>query len=148
MNRRLDVPELRRNLSLLLLVGLVLLGGRALPAESPEDAAQASAEAWLKLVDAGQYDASWKQAAKLFRGAITVEKWKEALNGVRDPLGSVVSRKVKSRQYAETLPGAPDGRYVVLQFETVFENKASAIETVTPMVDPDGVWRVSGYFIK
>jgi hypothetical protein len=30
----------------------------------------------------------------------------------------------------------------------VFENKAAAVETVTPMADPDGAWRVSGYFIR
>ena len=46
------------------------------------------------------------------------------------------------------MPGAPDGRYVVVQYDTVFENKASAVETVTPMADPDGVWRVAGYFIR
>lgn len=46
------------------------------------------------------------------------------------------------------LPGAPDGEYAVIQFETSFANKKSAIETVTPMKDPDGKWRVSGYFIK
>ena len=28
------------------------------------------------------------------------------------------------------------------------ENKKSGIETVTPMLDNDGQWRVSGYFIK
>lgn len=27
-------------------------------------------------------------------------------------------------------------------------NKKSAIETVTPMMDKDGKWRVSGYYIK
>ena len=32
--------------------------------------------------------------------------------------------------------------------KTVFEKKASAVETITPMLDPDGVWRVSGYFIR
>lgn len=26
--------------------------------------------------------------------------------------------------------------------------KASAVETVIPMADPDGVWRVSGYAIR
>jgi hypothetical protein len=46
------------------------------------------------------------------------------------------------------LPGAPEGRYVVIQYETVFENKASAVETITPMLDPDGAWRVSGYLIR
>ena len=29
------------------------------------------------------------------------------------------------------LPGAPDGEYVVIQFETAFQNKARAVETVT-----------------
>ena len=29
-----------------------------------------------------------------------------------------------------------------------FENKASAVETVTPMLDTDGIWRISGYYIK
>jgi hypothetical protein len=28
------------------------------------------------------------------------------------------------------------------------KNKRSAVETITPMRDPDGQWRVSGYFIK
>jgi hypothetical protein len=37
---------------------------------------------------------------------------------------------------------------VVITFETAFENKASAVETVTPMLEKDGKWRVSGYFIK
>jgi len=60
----------------------------------------------------------------------------------------LVSRKVKSRQLVDKLPGAPDGKYVVIQYDTVFAGKASAVETVTPMLDRDGTWRVSGYFIK
>ncbi|MEW6584469.1 MAG: DUF4019 domain-containing protein, partial [Nitrospirota bacterium] len=54
---------------------------------------------------------------------------------------------VKSKKYATSLPGAPDGEYVVIEFETSFENKKSAVETVTPMMD-SGKWRVSGYYIK
>jgi hypothetical protein len=45
-------------------------------------------------------------------------------------------------------PGAPDGKYVVIRYETSFRNKKAATETVTPMLDADGRWRVSGYFIK
>ena len=118
------------------------------PAEKPEDAAQAAADSWLKLVDEGDYEASWEQTAALFKGAVTKEQWKQAAGGVRAPLGKLESRKVKSRVYTEQLAGAPDGKYVVIEFETVFEKKTSAVETVTPMLDPDGVWRVSGYFIR
>ena len=69
-------------------------------------------------------------------------------SGGTGPLGKLISRKFKSATYATSLPGAPDGHYVVIQFNTSFENKKSGIETVTPMMDKDGMWRVSGYYIK
>ena len=131
-----------------LLAATLLLAPSAGAGAKPEDDAEAAAKTWLELVDGGSYEASWDQAAKLFQGAITKEQWKQTAGGVRAPLGPVVSRKVKSRKYAEKLPGAPDGKYVVIQFDTVFQNKSSAVETVTPMLDPDGVWRVSGYFVR
>ena len=116
--------------------------------DKPEDAAQNAAESWLKLVDDGHYAASWEQAAKLFKGVVRQADWEHMAGGVRSPLGRLVSRKLKSREYTEKMPGAPDGKYVIIQYDTVFENKASAVETVTPMLDPDNAWRVSGYFIR
>jgi hypothetical protein len=70
------------------------------------------------------------------------------MQAFRKPLGRTISRKLKNKTYATSLPGAPDGEYVVIQYQTRFEHKASAIETITPMLDEDGKWRVSGYFIK
>lgn len=125
-----------------------VLAAPARAADTAEDLAQRAAESWLKLTDAGEAGPSWDQAAKLFKGAVTKEQWTQALAGVRPPLGKVISRKVTSRQYSEKVAGAPDGKYVTIQYETVFEHKASAVETITPMLDPDGVWRVSGYFIR
>lgn len=117
-------------------------------AETPEKEAVEAAEAWLALVDSGDFAKSWDTAAAYFRGALTKEKWEQTLEGVRPPFGKVLSRKVKHTQYATSLPGAPDGEYVVIQFETSFANKSDAVETVTPMKDEDGKWRVSGYFIR
>jgi len=121
----------------------------AVQADRPaEEAAVAASQAWLSLVDQGNYSGSWEEAAEYFRAAVTVEQWKRSMVAFRSPLGRVVSRKLKSTYYTSTLPGAPDGEYVVIQFETSFENKKSVIETVTPMLDTDGKWRVSGYYIK
>jgi hypothetical protein len=110
--------------------------------------ALAATKNWLAMIDKGEYAASWKEAAEYFKTAVTEEKWVQSLRAVRDPLGKLISRKVKSATYKTSLPGAPDGQYVVIQFSTSFANKKSAIETVTPMLDKDGKWRVSGYFIK
>ncbi len=113
-----------------------------------EAAAVAAAKTWLALIDNAEYSESWETAASYFKGAITKERWQQSLTAVRKPLGALVSRDLKSKTYAQSLPGAPDGEYVVIQFNTSFENKKSAIETVTPMLDTDGIWRVSGYYIK
>jgi hypothetical protein len=57
-------------------------------------------------------------------------------------------KTLSSKTYMTSLPGAPDGEYVVIKFETSFQNKKSAVETITPMREKDGKWRVSGYYIK
>jgi len=107
-----------------------------------------AAGGWLKLVDNGDYKQSWQQASTIFRNAVTDDQWAHQVGAVRKPLGALVSRKLKSAQYATSLPGAPDGKYVVIQYDSSFQNKSSAVETVTPMLDKDGQWRVSGYYIK
>jgi len=127
---------------------LALAVGAAAHAGETEDQAVEAAKEWLALVDAGEYADSWTEAAEFFRNAVTQAQWEQAVEGVRRPLGAMESRKLKSALYTTTLPGAPDGQYVVIQFTTTFEHKASAIETVTPMKDTDGTWRVSGYFVK
>ncbi|MGD1213621.1 MAG: DUF4019 domain-containing protein [Terriglobales bacterium] len=116
--------------------------------QKAEELAQQSSDTWLALVDSGKYADSWQEASQIFKAAVTKEQWQNALRGSRDPLGKMLSRKLKSAAYKRTLPGAPDGEYVVIQYESSFEHKQSAVETVTPMLDKDGKWRVSGYFIK
>lgn len=110
--------------------------------------AQKAAESWLALTDAGAYSRSWDEAAALFQAAITKASWTAAVQSARSPLGSVKARKLKSALFTHTLPGAPDGEYVVIQFESKFEHKANAIETVTPLREKDGSWKVYGYYIK
>lgn len=132
---------------LLAIVAIAVLSTAAFAGDNTEPAKK-SATAWLALVDGGKYAASWDEAASMFKGAVTRTTWEGAMHGVREPLGAVKSRTLKSAKYATSLPGAPDGEYVVIQFDTVFANKAQAVETITPMLDKDGKWRVSGYYIK
>jgi hypothetical protein len=141
--------KLRTGLVLALIILCILFSMNSLKAnEVAEKAAATAAGAWVSLVDGGDYAESWNQAAGFFKNAVTKEQWQQSLKAVRAPLGKMVARKLKSKQYTKTLPGAPDGEFVVIQYETTFKNKKSAIETVTPMLDKDGKWRVSGYYIK
>jgi hypothetical protein len=124
----------------------------ASPATAADDdavaQAQGGAKQWLALVDHGQYPQSWEEAASVFQAAVAKPTWVATVKAVRSPLGALKSRQLKSATFTRTLPGAPSGDYVVIQYDTDFENKAAAIETVTPMRDKDGRWRVSGYYIR
>ena len=117
------------------------------PAEAEKKAVEA-AEPWLALVDQGEYSRSWETAAEHLKDAVERRDFVRQLGEARKPLGKVKSRTLLSAEYTTTLPGAPDGQYVVIQYQTAFEKKAAAVETVTPMLDKDKKWRVSGYYIK
>ncbi len=117
-------------------------------AQDKTKAAELASEAWLKFVDSGDYSKSWIEASSYFKAAVTEKEWEQKVTAARKPLGALISRKLRSAQYTTKLPGAPDGEYVVIRYDTSFANKKSAIETVTPMLDKDGHWRVSGYYIR
>jgi hypothetical protein len=111
-------------------------------------AAEAAAQAWLRLVDSGDYSQSWSTAARHLQGSIAESEWVSRLSEERGRLGAVRSRSLKSAEYEQSKPGDPRGQHVVIRFATSFEHHADATETVMPMRDADGQWRVDAYSIK
>jgi hypothetical protein len=61
------------------------------------------------------------------------------LEATRTPLGKIISRTVKSAVYTTNLPGAPDGQYVVIQYESSFEHKKAAIGKGTDVRKPEPI---------
>ena len=116
--------------------------------DDQSSAAEAAAQEWLELIDRGDSSGSYERAASLFKAAVSTEQWQSSLAAAQAPLGKPLNRSLKSSTYAEELPGAPDGKYYVIEYETAFEKKKNGTETVVSMLDADGVWRVSGYFVR
>jgi glucose/arabinose dehydrogenase len=125
----------------------------AAPSQEPdpsakEKAAQPAAESWVVLVDAAQFSESWEQAALPFKKAISKEDWAESAQQAREPLGKLKTRKLKFSQYKDSLPSAPPGEYVLLQYDSSFEGLPKAAEVFTLTLEKDGKWRVVGYFVR
>jgi len=140
-----------RETACFLMLGFVLSGTTLVAEEKEKDrnkVAIAAAEKWLRIVDEEKYAESWQETAERFKRSVTADQWRQALDGTRKPLGKQIARKVKKSSYVTSVPGGPDGQYVIIEFAASFENKKTAIETVTPMLEKDGVWRVAGYYIK
>ena len=108
----------------------------------------AAADDWLALVDEKNYPGSWLAAAEIFRAAVSITQWSDMASSVRDPLGELLSRDLFHDQSTTSLPGMPDGHYLILRYATTFANKAKTVESITVMKEDDGTWRVAGYFIK
>ena len=110
--------------------------------------AQMAATNWLVQIDKGEYLESWDNAAQYFQNQILQDRWSAALKASRGPLGNSTSRNINSSEFKSELPGAPDGNYYIITYNSSFENKASAIETITLTKGIDGKWRAVGYYIK
>ena len=112
-----------------------------------DSAGSIAAKEWLKIVDAGEYVESWQKSDAFFKSQLTQTEWSVALTGVRTPLGQVKSRSELGAKEYSSLSGVPDGEYLVIQFQTEFQNKTSATETLT-LSKSSGDWLPVGYFIK
>jgi len=107
-----------------------------------------AANLWLGLTDINRAGQSWEQAAPVFQRAISADAWAQSLQEARAPLGKVKSRKTKDAVFTRTIPGQPEGEYVVIQYDTVFDKKADAHEMVTMVFGIDSRWRVAGYLVR
>jgi hypothetical protein len=131
-----------------LLAVLSCLPALAADEELDVNPAMKAATAWLAIIDGQRYAESWEKSSEIFQQATPKLQWEVALQNVRGPLGPVNYRKLRTANYTRVLPGAPPGEYVVIQYDTSFENRPQSTETVTPSKEKDGTWKVSGYFIR
>lgn len=141
---------------IILILGLVMALSPSMGEEDADAAAKkdavAAMQTWLAGIDGGGYAKSWTDASKAFQKAVTSDQWVAALNGVRTPLGKSLERKLSSALHQTAVPtpggGMLKGDYVIVQFDSSYENLKSALETVTFEKEADGVWRASGYYVK
>ena len=101
-----------------------------------------AARDWLTLHDEGRWREGYEATAASFREMNTLERWTEAAQQVRPPLGAMVSRVVVSD---ESVPAPPAGVQVV-KFRTSYANKADVLETLS-LVWENGAWRVTGIYL-
>jgi hypothetical protein len=123
----------------------ILAAASSWAATNPDDAPRAAAEAWLKLHDAGNYAASWSQSAKVLKEKVAKEQWMSGSPAIQLFHGKVLSRRLKSVEHMDPVPGYPPGKYAVIKFDTQFERTGTMVEIVVLMIEADGVWRVAVY---
>ncbi len=102
---------------------------------------------WLERIDEGNYREVYASLASIAAEAATEEQLGTAFAAARKPLGEMISRNFRQAEEMSSLPGLPDGEYVIVQFTTHFENRKGAVETLI-LAKEDGEWKPAGYFIR
>ena len=163
LNNRSILPGLRGLVLVAAAAGLI--HGRLVAAQAPppmqqaepaaadphtaeEQAAERQALGFLGYLDHGRFADSYAYTGMLIRAQLDQAAFaKQMEEKVRAGVGALLSRELINATYATTLPGAPEGQYVVLNYGSSFANRQQAEETVT-LAFAKGYWRVSGYYIK
>lgn len=118
------------------------------PATAAKEAAAAKvAEAWLKLIDTGDYGKAWDECSPLFREKVSRQQWIDGIPKNRAEFGAFQTRKLDGAAYRKSMPGAPEGEYISLRFMSSFEKNPTAEELVTLMYQ-NGAWRPLGYLLR
>jgi Antirepressor regulating drug resistance, predicted signal transduction N-terminal membrane component len=105
-------------------------------------------ETWLMLLDQGQFAESWETASPRFKGPIPERGWVSNIARVRSPLGQLRNRRLHNQTFLPVNPEGLRGPFIVTVFDSEFERMPFALETVTSVLDEDGQWRTSAYFIR
>lgn len=136
--------ERRQTSRWLFVAAALLLGGCSWLSERRAiREAEASIRPWLALVDRGQYEAAWQQAAPELQRRSAAEEWANEVRSSR-PAGSITGRTLVHRKYHDRLGTGPAGRYVNLLFQ-VFLEDGTTFGELTTVVESGEQWRVYGY---
>jgi hypothetical protein len=112
-----------------------------------EQAAERQALGFLGYLDHGRFADSYAYTGMLIRSQLDREAFASQVEKARAGTGKIQSRELIDAGYATSVPGAPEGQYVVLHYHSSFAKRSDTVETLT-LAFANGYWRVSGWYIK
>ncbi len=96
----------------------------------PQEAHGQLATNYLELLDQHRLQDAWHSMAPLFKSFNDQQQWQQRIGAIRQAYGATISRKISRSSYRDSFRNAPDGSYVIVQFDSSFQHKAKGVETV------------------
>jgi len=125
------------------------LAAQTVGAQASASDARASAESWVQLVDQGNGNESWRQAAASFKTVTPSQKWVASVQHVRRTLGPLQRRTLRRAAATDVLPTGEQGQFMLIEFDSVFTHRmGTSFETIALIFESDRQWRVLRYDVK
>ncbi len=145
------LPRKYRIHALLLGVALLIIFIPLFNKRPPADkaaAASVAATRFLQEVDADRFAESWRLVAPPTQTKFAQQNWTDGLQKIRSVTGPLLQRSEVKMTVSIPDKDSPKGEYIVITYDSRYQNRADASEVVTVMRSPDGIWRVAGYYVK
>lgn len=134
-----------------LIVILVMLAsfsyGSVVQAEFFSSAALLQAEAFVAVIDKGDYLSAYASGLPFIRFQARQDEWIADQEMAVEFLGKVIDRQLMTVRSRDSYPGLPDGNYLVVSYESRTEHKVKAIEVLLLSQQNQG-WQVCRYSVR
>lgn len=88
------------------------------------------ASSYLELLDQRHYEDAWLAMSPFFQALNDQAQWQSRQQVIRSAYGSLVSRQLFRISYRKSYSLSPDSRYMLVQYKSIFQDKAVTNETV------------------
>jgi hypothetical protein len=104
--------------------------------------------AWLRELDRGRYAETYLDLSAAAKARATEEQWSASMDTFRKAKGAALSRQSVRAENTASIGTTLGPDYRAVQFDSVFSDRTSGVETVILTQDADGAWKPAGYFIR
>jgi uncharacterized protein (TIGR03067 family) len=113
--------------------------------EAKLEAATRAAEAWLKLIDAGEYVRAWEEADAITKSNPR-DEFAQFFQELARKNGKPLTRTLTSREFERLGSGAPSDFSITLTYHVNYERAGDRTVTVGVVLQADGRWRVQTWW--
>lgn len=138
----------RRSGFFLVLALVLLLPCMSWAADDEEQQIAAAARQFAALHDAGEAGAAWQRLTPFAQISKHQEQWLRLHTTLRRAYGPLEKRDLRGVTLQNRYAMLPDGRYAIVQFDTVFRNKRTTVETIVLALGENGRWLIHDYIIN
>ena len=100
---------------------------------------------WLNDVNHNQYENAYQLLSKEVKMQVEKEPWIALINELMLEFGDLESRTVTQRNFQSQMEGMEDGFYVVIEYDSQYENTKDHTEHLLLKQNDKAKWEIANY---
>ena len=100
---------------------------------------------WLNNVNHNQYENAYTLLSKEVKATVEKKRWIALINELMLEFGKLEIRTVKQKHFQSQMEGMEDGFYVVIEYDSQYENTKDHTEHLLLKQNDKAKWEIANY---